>query len=64
MTSTHTGWLLIFAGLAVVLTSIAPEVSALPDWTAATTPSFIGKVSGHVGGAILMALGGKLLPAK
>lgn len=61
MTQTHIGWGLIFAGLAVLLTSIAPELSALTDWNAATSPAFIGKLVGHLGGAIAMAKGGQYL---
>lgn len=62
MTTTQTGWVLILAGLAVVLTSMAPEIQALPDWSALASPGFVGKAAGHLGGALMMALGGKLLP--
>lgn len=61
MTTTHLGWMLFIAALAMMLSLLAGDVAALTHWSDALYPAFVGGVLGHLGAVLAAFAGGKLL---
>lgn len=54
-----TGYVLYVAALGSILVALAPEISALADWSGITQPTFVGKTMLHIGAVIGAYFGGK-----
>lgn len=63
MTDYAKGHLIFLGALGMMLGLMAPEIGALPNWSAAASPPFVAKMVGHVSVVIVAFVGGKKVPS-
>lgn len=56
------GWVLIIAGLGMILTLLSGDISNLNNWSEVTHPPFVAGVIAHIGAVLTAAVGGNLVP--
>lgn len=56
------GYVIIIAGLGMMLTLLAGDISNLKSWNEVLYPSFAAGVMTHIGAVLTAAVGGNLVP--
>lgn len=62
MTPHRRGYVIFLTAIGMMAGLLAPEVSALPSWSAAAAPAFVGKVLMHFGALSAAFAGGRIIP--